>query len=97
MGGEKKMLRKPEENFRILVLFPSFNAYETFEEFETPCEKPVASQPSLHVLDETMHEKIFLCFITEYNIFQLDPLLPSLLSYLHTLTIFYKYVENIKF
>ena len=38
-------------------------------------------------------EKIFLCFITEYNIFQLDPLLPSLLSYLHKSTIFYKYVE----
>ena len=51
MGGEKlwKLLCKPVENFRILVLFPFFNAYETFDEFETFCEKPVASQPSLHV------------------------------------------------
>ena len=37
MGGEKlwKILCKPVENFRILVLFPFFNAYETFDEFET--------------------------------------------------------------
>ena len=77
------------KNVRILVLFPSFNAYETVNEFETFYEKPVPSQPSLHVRDETMKR----CFITEYNIFQLDPLLPSLISYLHTSIIFYKYVE----
>ena len=37
MGGEKlwKILCKPVENFRILVLFPSFNAYETVDDFET--------------------------------------------------------------
>ena len=37
MGGEKlwKILCKPVENFRILVFFPSFNAYETVEDFET--------------------------------------------------------------
>jgi len=37
MGGEKlwKILRKPAENLRILVLFPSFNAYETVQDFET--------------------------------------------------------------
>ena len=46
--------------FRILVLFPPFNAYETFEEFETFCEKPVASQPSLHVRDETMKRSFFV-------------------------------------
>ena len=91
MGGERlwKILSKPIKNFRILVLFPSFNAYETVNEFETSYEKPVPSQPSLHVRDETMKR----CFITEYNIIQLDPLLPSLISYLHTSTIFYKYVE----
>ena len=91
MGGERlwEILSKPIKNVRILVLFPSFNAYETVNEFETSYEKPVPSQPSLHVRDETMKR----CFITEYNIFQLDPLLPSLISYLHTSTIFYKYVK----
>ena len=51
MGGEKlwKILCKPVDNFRILVLFPSFNAYETFDEFETFCEKSVPSQPLLHI------------------------------------------------
>ena len=39
------------------------------------------------------NEKIFLSFITECNIFHLDPLLPSLLSYLRPSTIFYKYME----
>ena len=39
------------ENFSF---FPSFNAYETVDEFETSCEKPVASQHSLHVRDETI-------------------------------------------
>ena len=31
MGGENlwKILCKPVENLRILILFPSFNAYET--------------------------------------------------------------------
>ena len=42
-------------NFRIFVLFPFFfNAYETIKEFETCCEKPVASQPSLHVRYKTI-------------------------------------------
>ena len=40
-------------NFRILVLFPSFNAYETVDVFETSCEKPVAFQPSLQVENKT--------------------------------------------
>ena len=31
-----------------------FNAYETIKEFETCCEKPVASQPSLHVRYKTI-------------------------------------------
>ena len=37
MGGERllEILCKRVENFRILVLFPSFNAYETVEDFET--------------------------------------------------------------
>ena len=41
------------EIFRILVLFPSFNTYETVDVFETSCEKPVASQPSLQVENKT--------------------------------------------
>ena len=40
--------------FQNFSFFPSFNAYETVDEFETSCEKPVASQHSLHVRDETM-------------------------------------------
>ena len=66
MGGEKlwKILCKPVENFRILVLFPSFNAYETVEEFETSCEKPVPSQPSLHVRDETMKRPFYVSLLT---------------------------------
>ena len=61
MGGERlwKILSKPIKNFRILVLFPSFNAYETVNEFETSYEKPVPSQPSLHVRDETMKRSMF--------------------------------------
>ena len=37
MGGEElwKIFCKTVENFRILVLFPSFNAYETVEDFQT--------------------------------------------------------------
>ena len=37
MGGEElwKIFFKTVENFRILVLFPSFNAYETVEDFQT--------------------------------------------------------------
>ena len=42
------------ENSRIVLLFPPSNAYETVDELETSCEKPVPSQPSLHVRDETM-------------------------------------------
>ena len=57
---------QPVKNFRILAIFPSFIAYETVDEFETSCEKPVASQPSLLFRDD---EKIFLSFITEYNIY----------------------------
>ena len=37
----------------FLVLFPSFNACETVDVFETSCEKPVASQPSLQVENRT--------------------------------------------
>ena len=40
--------------FQNFSFFPSFNAYETVDGFETSCEKPVASQHSLHVRDETM-------------------------------------------
>ena len=62
MGGEKlwKILCTSVRNFRILVLFPSFNAYEMVDEFETFCEKPVAPQPSLHVRDETMKRSFFV-------------------------------------
>ena len=42
-----KILCKPVENFLILVLFPSFNAYETVDKFETSGEEPVPSQPAL--------------------------------------------------
>ena len=37
MGGEElwQIFCKTVENFRILVLFPSFNAYETAEDFQT--------------------------------------------------------------
>ena len=68
MGGEKlwKILCKPVENFRILVLFPSFNAYETVENFQTLRNL----FPSLHVRDETM--KRSSCFITEYNIYHVE-------------------------
>ena len=78
---------QPVKNFRILAIFPSFIAYETVDEFETSCEKPVASQPSLLFRDETS---------TTFAMLKrgLDPLLPSLLSYLRTSTIFYKYVEH---
>ena len=64
MGGEKlwKILCQPVKNFRILAIFSTFIAYETVDEFVTSCEKPVASQPSLLVRDET------ISFITEYNI-----------------------------
>ena len=46
---------KSLKNFRILAIFSSFVAYETVDEFVTSCEKPVASQPSLLVRDETMN------------------------------------------
>ena len=60
MGGESlwKILWKPVENSRIVLLFPPSNAYETVDELETSCEKPVPSQPSLHVRDETMKKQI---------------------------------------
>ena len=61
MGGEKKMLYKPVENLlEFLVLFPSFNAYETAHEFKTSCEKPVPSQSSLH----------FHCFVGGFTTMQ---------------------------
>ena len=45
MGGESlwKILWKPVENSRIVLLFPPSNAYETVDELETSCEKPVLS------------------------------------------------------
>ena len=98
MGGEKlwKILCQPVKNFRILAIFSSFIAYETVDEFVTSCEKLVASQPSLLVRDETM-KRSFLVSLpsTTFTMLKrgLDPLLPSLLSYLRTSTIFYKYVE----
>ena len=82
------------ENFSF---FPSFNAYETVDEFETSCEKPVASQHSLHVRDETMKSSLLVSLPnTTFTMLKrgLDPLLLSLLSYLRTSTIFYKYVEH---
>ena len=94
MGGEKlwKILCQPVKNFRTLAIFPSFIAYETVDEFETSCENPVASQPSLLVRDETM-KRSFLVSLpsTTFTMLKrgLDPLLPSLLSYLRTSTIFY--------
>ena len=58
MGGEKlwKILCKPvgiffEFSFCLVLLM--LNAYETVEGFETSCEKPVTSQPSLHVENKT--------------------------------------------
>ena len=99
MGGEKlwKILCQPVKNFRILAIFSSFIAYETVDEFVTSCEKPVASQPSLLVRDETM-KRSFLVSLpsTTFTMLKrgLDPLLPSLLSYLRTSTIFYKNVEH---
>ena len=62
MCGEKlwKILCKPVGNFRILVLFPSFNTYETVDVFETSCEKPVASQPSLQVENKTWERFLLL-------------------------------------
>ena len=87
---------QPVKNFRILAIFPSFIAYETVDEFETSCEKPVASQHSLHVRDETMKSSLLVSLpSTTFTMLKrgLDPLLPSLLSYLRTSTIFYKYVE----
>ena len=87
---------QPVKNFKILAIFPSFIAYETVDEFKTSCEKPVASQPSLLFPDETM-KRSFLVSLpsTTFTMLKrgLDSLLPSLLSYLRTSTIFYKYVE----
>ena len=42
------------EILEFLFYFLFFNTYETIKEFETCCEKPVASQPSLHVRDKTI-------------------------------------------
>ena len=42
------------EKFQNFSYFSTFIAYETVDEFVTSCEKPVASQPSLLVRDETM-------------------------------------------
>ena len=66
MGGESlwKILWKPAENSRIVLLFPPSNAYETVDELETSCEKPVPSQPSLHVRDETMKRSFFVSLLS---------------------------------
>ena len=48
-----KILCKPVKIFLILVLFPSFNAYETVDKFETSGEEPVPSQPALHAENKT--------------------------------------------
>ena len=66
MGGESlwKILWKPVENSRIVLLFPPSNAYETVDELETSCEKPVPSQPSLHVRDETMKRSFFVSLLS---------------------------------
>ena len=66
MGGESlwKILWKPVENSRIVLLLPPSNAYETVDELETSCEKPVPSQPSLHVRDETMKRSFFVSLLS---------------------------------
>ena len=66
MGGESlwKILWKPVENSRIVLLFPPSNAYETVDELETSCEKPVPSQPSLHIRDETMKRSFFVSLLS---------------------------------
>ena len=63
MCGEKlwKILCKPVGNFRILVLFPSFYAYETVDVFETSCEKLLLMLLSLRYKWKIEHEKDF-CF-----------------------------------
>ena len=94
MGREKlwKILCQPVKNLRSLANFSSFIAYETVDEFVTPCEKPVVSQPLLLVRDETM-KRSFLVSLpsTTFAMLKrgLNPLMQSLLSYLRTSTIFY--------
>ena len=78
--------------WKILAIFSSFIAYETVDEFVTSCENPVASQPSLLFRDETMNRSFLVSLpSTTFAMLKrgLDPLLPSLLSYLRTSTIFY--------
>ena len=69
MCGEKlwTILCKPVGNFRILALFPSFNAYETVDVFETSCEKPVASQPSLQVENRTWERFLLLKILVIFH------------------------------
>ena len=50
----RKSLVSLWEILEFLFYFLFFNAYETIKEFETCCEKPVASQPSLHVRYKTI-------------------------------------------
>ena len=57
---------------------------------------PLVKRPSLHVRDETMKRSFFVSSAFTVLKRGLDPFLPSLLSYLHTSTIFYKYVENFR-
>ena len=57
---------------------------------------PLVKRPSLHVRDETIKRSFFVSSTFTVLKRGLDPLLPSLLSYLRTSTIFYKYVENFR-
>ena len=54
MSGEKLYKIFCKKILEFLFYFLFFNTYETIKEFETCCEKPVASQPSLHVRDKTI-------------------------------------------
>ena len=95
MGGEKlwKILCMSVGNFRILVSFiSSFYCLWNGWGIWNLCEKPGCFS-AVVTCSWRDDEKIFLSFITECNIYHLDPLLPSLLSYLRPWTIFYKYVE----
>ena len=84
MGGESlwKILWKPVENSRIVLLFPPSNAYETVDELETSCEKPVPSQPSLHVRDETMKRSFFVSLLST-TFSNLTPLAISVIIFTH--------------
>ena len=70
------------ENSRIVLLFPPSNAYETVDELETSCEKPVPSQPSLHVRDETMKRSFFVSLLST-TFSNLTPLAISVIIFTH--------------